>query len=135
MGSLEILREEFYEQLPAQARPLHRHGLAQRQPARQPDQSVLDLERIETGVHGFEFAVARASELLNRAVEANQTYAMRLRVALRIDPPLDEVFVWTDPVRAQQILTNLISNAVKFCRRSRMWRWAARRTTTRCGCT
>ena len=114
MGSLEILREEFYEHLPPQARRFIDMGLRNGSQLASLIKSVLDLERIETGVHGFEFAVARASDLLTRAVEANQTYAMRLRVALHIDPPLDEVFVWTDAVRAQQILTNLISNAVKF---------------------
>ena len=114
MGALEILREEFYEQLPPQARRFIDMALRNGSQLASLIKSVLDLERIETGVHGFEFSAARASDLLTRALEANQAYAMRLRVALHIDPPLDEVFVWTDPVRAQQILTNLISNAVKF---------------------
>ena len=114
MGSLEILREEFYEQLPAQARRFIDMGLRNGSQLASLIKSVLDLERIETGVHGFEFAATRASDLLTRALEANQTYAMRLSVALHVEPPPSEVFVWTDPVRAQQILTNLISNAVKF---------------------
>ncbi len=114
MGSLEILREEFYDQLPAPARRFIDMGLRNGSQLASLINSVLDLERIETGVHGFEFAATRASDLLTRALEANQTYAMRLSVALHIEPPPDEVFVWTDPVRAQQILTNLISNAVKF---------------------
>jgi PAS domain S-box-containing protein len=114
IGSLEILREEFYEQLPAQARRFIDMGLRNGSQLASLINSVLDLERIETGVHGFEFAATRASDLLTRALEANQTYAMRLSVALHIEPAPEEVFVWTDPVRAQQILTNLISNAVKF---------------------
>jgi signal transduction histidine kinase len=114
IGSLEILREEFYDQLPPQARRFIDMGLRNGSQLASLIKSVLDLERIETGLHGFEFAATRASDLLTRALEANQAYAMRLSVALHIDPPLDEVFVWTDPVRAQQILTNLISNAVKF---------------------
>ena len=95
----------------AGAGPLHRYA---RNGKLSLINSVLDLERIETGLHGFEFAATRASDLLTRALEANQTYAMRLSVALHIEPPPSEVLVWTDPVRAQQILTNLISNAVKF---------------------
>jgi PAS domain S-box-containing protein len=114
MGSLEILREEFYEQLPVQARRFIDMGLRNGSQLASLINSVLDLERIETGVHGFEFTATRASDLLTRALEANQTYAMRLSVALHVEPPPSEVFVWTDPVRAQQILTNLISNAVKF---------------------
>jgi PAS domain S-box-containing protein len=114
MGSLEILREEFYDQLPVQARRFIDMGLRNGSQLASLIKSVLDLERIETGTRGFEFAATRASDLLTRALEANQTYAMRLSVALHVDPPPSEVFVWTDPVRAQQILTNFISNAVKF---------------------
>jgi len=114
MGSLEILREEFYDQLPVQARRFIDMGLRNGSQLASLIKSVLDLERIETGMRGFEFAATRASDLLARALEANQTYAMRLSVALHIEPQPSELFVWTDPVRAQQILTNLISNAVKF---------------------
>jgi PAS domain S-box-containing protein len=114
LGALEILREEFYEQLPAPARRFIDMGLRNGSQLASLINSVLDLERIETGVHGFEFTTTRASDLLTRALEANQTYAMRLSVALHIEPSPEEVFVWTDPVRVQQILTNLISNAVKF---------------------
>jgi signal transduction histidine kinase len=54
------------------------------------------------------------SELLARAVEVNEPYALKLTVMLQLDPPTTDVYVWSDPVRALQILTNLISNAVKF---------------------
>ncbi len=114
LGALEILREEFRDQLPEGARRFIDMGVRNGNQLASLINSVLDLERIETGVHGFAFSAMRASDLLARAVEANQSYAMRLSVALHIDPPPSEVFVWTDPVRAQQILTNLISNAVKF---------------------
>ena len=82
MGSLEILREEFYEQLPAQARRFIDMGLRNGSQLASLINSVLDLERIETGVHGFEFAATRASDLLARALEATRPIAMRLSVAL-----------------------------------------------------
>jgi signal transduction histidine kinase len=49
MGSLEILREEFYDQLPAAARRFIDMGLRNGNQLAGLIQSVLDLERIETG--------------------------------------------------------------------------------------
>jgi PAS domain S-box-containing protein len=114
LGALEILREDFRDDLPEGSRRFLDMALRNGNQLSSLINSVLDLERIETGVHSFNFGPTRVSELLARAVEVNEPYALKLTVLLQLDPPTSDVYVWTDPVRALQILTNLISNAVKF---------------------
>jgi PAS domain S-box-containing protein len=114
LGALEILREDYRDELPDGSRRFLDMALRNGNQLSSLINSVLDLERIETGLHAFKFGPCRVSELLARAVEVNEPYAMKLTVMLQLDPPATDVFVWTDPVRALQILTNLISNAVKF---------------------
>jgi PAS domain S-box-containing protein len=114
LGALEILREDFRDDLPDASRRFLDMALRNGNQLSSLINSVLDLERIETGLHAFKFAPIRVSELLARAVEVNEPYALKLTVMLQLDPPTTDVYVWSDPVRALQILTNLISNAVKF---------------------
>jgi PAS domain S-box-containing protein len=114
LGALEILREDFRDEMPQGSRRFLDMALRNGNQLSSLINSVLDLERIETGLHAFKFGATRVSELLARAVEVNAPYAMKLTVMLELEPPAADVFVWTDPVRALQILTNLISNAVKF---------------------
>jgi PAS domain S-box-containing protein len=114
LGALEILREDFRDELPDGSRRFLDMALRNGNQLSSLINSVLDLERIETGLHAFQFTPMRVSELLARAVEVNEPYAMKLTVMLQLDPPATDVYVWTDPVRALQILTNLVSNAMKF---------------------
>jgi PAS domain S-box-containing protein len=114
LGALEILREDFRDELPQGARRFLDMALRNGNQLSGLINSVLDLERIETGLHAFKFGSTRVSELLARAVEVDEPYAMKLGVMLELEPPAGDVLVWTDPARALQILTNLISNAVKF---------------------
>jgi signal transduction histidine kinase/AmiR/NasT family two-component response regulator len=76
---------------------------------------VLDLSKIEAGefeLHEAEFDVA---DLAGRtcAAFAGAAAAKHLRVGLQVDP--DAVGVWIgDALRVRQILSNLLSNALKF---------------------
>ena len=114
LGALEILREDYLEQLPEDARRFVEMALRNGNQLAGLIHSVLDLERIETGVHGFDFAAVPVAELLARAAQVNEAFALRLSVRLEVEAPAGNCTVWTDMGRASQILTNLISNAVKF---------------------
>ncbi len=75
---------------------------------------VLDVEKIESGKMRFDLAPQRLAEITHRAVESLQGYADQLGVgiAYREDgAPLD---VHADADRVVQVITNLISNALKF---------------------
>ena len=75
---------------------------------------ILDLERIEAGKLVFEFASVSVERLIDRAIAENLDYAAKFQVTLERDgEPLDAE-VWGDEHRLLQVLTNLISNAVKF---------------------
>ena len=114
LGALDVLNDEFRQHLPPQA--LRFLDMAVRNGTHLSTliNSVLDLERIESGVHDFEFSGVDVGDLLGRAVEVNEAYAMKLNVRLQLDAPRKSERVWTDASRVLQILTNLISNAVKF---------------------
>jgi two-component system, OmpR family, sensor histidine kinase VicK len=74
--------------------------------------SVLDLQRIESGAVTIEKQACNAADLLVQAVEAMQPMAQQHGITL-VDRPVD-VQIWADADYILQTLTNLISNAIKF---------------------
>ena len=75
---------------------------------------ILDLERIEAGKLVFEFAAVPIDRLVDRAIAENLDYAARYQVQLEAVGDRLDAEVWGDEHRLLQVLTNLISNAVKF---------------------
>ena len=75
---------------------------------------ILDLERIEAGELVFEFSSVPIKRLLERAIAENLDYAAKFQVTLAQEGETVDAAVWGDEHRLLQVLTNLISNAVKF---------------------
>jgi two-component system, OmpR family, sensor histidine kinase VicK len=74
--------------------------------------SVLDLQRIESGAVTMEKQVCNASDLMVKAMEAMHPMAQQHEVML-VNNPID-LQLWVDADYMVQALTNLISNAIKF---------------------
>jgi two-component system, OmpR family, sensor histidine kinase VicK len=74
--------------------------------------SVLDLQRIESGAVTMEKQACLATELMIQAVDAMQAMAQQHQIIL-VNQPLD-LQLWVDADYIVQALTNLISNAIKF---------------------
>jgi CheY-like chemotaxis protein/two-component sensor histidine kinase len=76
---------------------------------------ILDYSKIESGQFTFQRKPVHLKELLGHVEQSFAYRAMdkSLAFAIVIDPKLPEM-IWADPVRLSQILSNLISNAIKF---------------------
>jgi two-component system, OmpR family, sensor histidine kinase VicK len=74
--------------------------------------SVLDLQRIESGAVTMEKQVCNAADLMIQAIEAMEPMAQQHEITL-VNQPLD-IPIWLDADYIVQALTNLISNAIKF---------------------
>jgi len=75
---------------------------------------ILDIEKIESGSVVFNFKRIELRQLAEHAVEANRGYADGFGVHVCLDPAAETGRVLADPDRLAQVITNLISNAVKF---------------------
>jgi two-component system, OmpR family, sensor histidine kinase VicK len=74
--------------------------------------SVLDLQRIESGAVTMEKQACTATQLMVQAVDTMQAMAQQHQITL-VNQPLD-IQLWVDADYIVQALTNLISNAIKF---------------------
>jgi len=75
---------------------------------------ILDIDKIASGNMRFDMHREVVGELVEHAVEANQSYADRFNVTIvagHIDPDLR---ITVDAARFHQVLSNLLSNAAKF---------------------
>jgi len=74
----------------------------------------LDLSKIEAGRIQWETASVEMPEVIKAAIEATEALAKNTDLALntKIEPDLSSV--WSDKDRCLQVVTNLISNAIKF---------------------
>jgi two-component system, OmpR family, phosphate regulon sensor histidine kinase PhoR len=77
---------------------------------------LLELTRIESGQVPLELAKVSPASLLNSAADRMRAQAERAGLALRSEVPADIPQVRADAARLEQVLVNLIHNAVKFTR-------------------
>jgi len=75
---------------------------------------LLDLQKIEVGMMQFDFCDVQLASLLSDTATDNQAYAVEMGVTLNMLPVDKDIFVRADPMRLEQVITNLLSNASKF---------------------
>jgi signal transduction histidine kinase/ActR/RegA family two-component response regulator len=77
-------------------------------------EDLLDVSRIESGRLRLDVQTVDLADVVRAGVESMRTAAEAKSIALQeiIDPRID--FIAGDPARLQQIVWNLVSNAVKF---------------------
>ena len=77
---------------------------------------LLELSRIESGQVPLELKAVSAAALLVSAAERMRAQVERAGLILRLDTAQNMTEVRADPPRLEQVLVNLIHNAVKFTR-------------------
>jgi two-component system phosphate regulon sensor histidine kinase PhoR len=77
-------------------------------------EDLLDLGRLESGRLPLRRSRISAAELVRRSVDRVLPQANEAKVGIRIDDPGEEVVLSVDVSRIEQVLINLLDNAIKF---------------------
>ncbi|WP_075879029.1 ATP-binding protein [Vreelandella massiliensis] len=75
---------------------------------------LLDMEKLSAGKMRFDMQPEPLAPLIYQAVDALATYSHERKVTIEILEPIVDVTVTVDAQRLQQVLANLLSNALKF---------------------
>jgi PAS domain S-box-containing protein len=75
---------------------------------------ILDLKKLDAGQMNFHFERCAARPLLEKAIEAGHSLSAGCGVTVRLEAPPDSIVLYVDPDRFTQVITNLLSNALKF---------------------
>ncbi len=78
---------------------------------------ILDIEKIESGKMVFDFHPVSLIPMIEQAIDNNRSFADKFNVTIGLEVAEDvtsNLHVIVDTDRLMQVLTNLISNAVKF---------------------
>jgi PAS domain S-box-containing protein len=75
---------------------------------------ILDIEKIESGKMTLDLQIIELKPLLEQALAANEGYGAANNVRLSLQFPDEELMVRADGDRLTQVVTNLLSNAMKF---------------------
>ena len=75
---------------------------------------ILDIKKLESGLMPFHFQRCEAYSLLEKTIETNHVIADGYGVRIRLDASPEDIDIQVDPDRFAQVITNLLSNALKF---------------------
>ncbi|MBA4354960.1 MAG: hypothetical protein C0409_09725, partial [Novosphingobium sp.] len=90
---------------------------------------ILDLSRLTDGAITIEMAPVKATQALAECLEANLGYATKHDIVLELGETEMGLSFDADAHRLQQVLSNLVSNAVKFSAKPGPVRLSARRVS------
>ena len=75
---------------------------------------LLDLEKLSLGKLEFDLKVQPLQPLLQQAANNHKTYALERHINIALELPAEALLVRVDGQRLQQVLANILSNAIKF---------------------
>ncbi|SAL84602.1 chemotaxis protein [Caballeronia arvi] len=75
---------------------------------------LLDLSRVRTGKLALSIVPVDVAAVLARIVDVTESEAAQREIRMRTTHPGEPVYAFADAVRCEQILWNLVSNALKF---------------------
>jgi PAS domain S-box-containing protein len=111
-GSLGMLASGVYDNKPEKSKRMLSIAADSADRLARLVSDILDLERLESGKVALMPQACDAAELVNQAVEGQQTSASQKQITLSVTP--FHALVWAAPDSIIQTLTNLINNAIKF---------------------
>lgn len=113
-GALALLRGGAAGTIPEKGTQLLDAAMRNSQRLTRLIEDLLDIERLTFDRLNFNFAVYPIDTLLKQALESNDQYASRKDISLELNEPVPNVSIRVDDGRFVQILSNFLSNAVKF---------------------
>lgn len=113
-GSLDLVHSGRLGALPERVVPLIDMARRNGKRLKALVDDLLDVERLASGKLSLQCSRQSLPELVRLAVQANEGYGSPRGIALSWEAEASELMVEVDPGRLQQVLANLISNAIKF---------------------
>lgn len=113
-GSLALLKSEVLVKLPNEVLKLL--VIADNNSSRLVNliNDILDVERIESGKMAFSIETINIISVINEALESNLPYASQFNIDLKFTNDVENIYVLADRQKIIQVLSNLMSNAIKF---------------------
>jgi PAS domain S-box-containing protein len=112
-GSLGLLTSGILDGDPQKGRELMSVALANTNRLQLLINDILDVDKLESGKMEFRFRDTDLVKLLQDVVAANQSYADQYGISIVCNVPAT-CNVKIDPDRIFQVITNILSNAIKF---------------------
>ena len=82
---------------------------------------ILDFSQLESGKLALKPEILDLSKVVSNAVTKIRPLAEAKNLSLLVKTDLENTLVFNDPVRLQQILSNLLANAIKFTESGTIW--------------
>lgn len=79
---------------------------------------ILDLEKIKRGEMSFNYEDIEIKSIIKQTIELNKPYADQFNVKITEISKINKLFINVDKNRLLQVLSNLISNAIKFSKQN-----------------
>ena len=113
-GALALVKSSMFGEMPGQAQQMIEIAHANSERLSRLVDDILDIEKIEAGKLTFHFQKVDLSSFLSRMVDSGSGHAKALGVSLELGDCPQDLRVHADPDRLAQVMSNLISNAIKF---------------------
>lgn len=113
-GTLSVIQAGVFGELSEDGKRLVSSAVANGERLTTLINEILDMERLNAGRMTLKPALHPAAQMIEASVMENEAFANKFNVALQIAPSLPNTQIFVDDTRFKQILTNFISNAIKF---------------------
>jgi len=114
LGSLGMLKSGVLDKVPDKANRMLELAHNNTERLINLVNDILDVEKIQAGKIELKLETLNLIDIVKHSIAENEAYANTCQVTLDLKTDLDNVQIYADSLRLQQVMANLISNAAKF---------------------